>query len=1673
MSFFDFWRRRKERGDLLQRERRLSPSQLKKLLGDSEVQAALGDGRVVSLLPPVGQEVFRRFTVASLEDIQRRHEDDGEELDKRRNKQEAEKDLPKPASDLEAGKPLPFFYGDPPPELLNTPLEELDPFYQSQKTFLVLGKGNLIYRFNSGSAWFLLSPLNQLRTAAIRVLTHSFFSLVVMVTILTDCVFMMIKDRPDWSYSLDYMFTAVYTLEVVIKMVSRGVCLGRFTFLRDNWNLLDILVVILAYLSEFVDLGKVSVLAKVSRVLKLLPLIPGVKTTVRALVQSLRCLAGVMAMTGICLSLLALIGQQLFMGSLKQKCVMWPVNMTLEYTPDNYGRFDWNMYLNNKSNFYYRPHDLDALLCGNSSYAGACPEGFTCLKGGKNPNYGYTSYDSFGSSLLSLIRLMTHDFCDNLMQLTLRAAGKLNLTFFVLIVFPGCFCLLSLIVVRVAVVISKQEKAAVAEARQKEKEFNQIEEALKRSDKEPSACRNALSKTQDGEKEKSNETQHTELGVSEDDHRSCSPCWYVFANRCLKWNCCGCWQWLKQRLYALIMNPYFELIIVLCLIANVVFMAVEHYPMTEQFEKVLSISEQVFTFIFLAEMVLRLVAMDPYGYFQVGWNIFDSIIVGISLAVLMLDVTPRSLLLMRVFRLARWWPSFHLLLKFVWSSLRALRNLILVLLILVFAFTVAGMQLFQKDYKDCVCRIAADCELPRWHMNDFFHTFLIVFRVLIGEWIETLWDCMEVSGQAVCLIYFMMVVVIGNLLVLHLFLTLLLSSCSCDSLVATGGKENNSLHIAIEQIKKAFWSLLGKKKPDDSAADSEDCNRKEYLALDVVTSDQPVSEVQALRGNVSDHHDMESQKAPIAEIENELKTPENENEQVKRSNDVQKRSEAQQDEHDGDHKGNIPEDCCCHKCYQCCPFLALDKSQGTGRVWSNIRRACLSIVQHRVFETFMVLIILLSSAALVFEDIHLLQHRALKMATETADQVFTFVFLLEMLLKWSAFGLRRYFTNAWCLLDFLILDVSLMCLTADMFGFSELGAAVWSLRALMPLRTLSRFQGLRVLVQTLVRTLPSLINGVLVFMTVWLLFSILGVNLFAGKFFYCFNETSEEFFLSEQVNNKTECIFLINANFTEVRWKNLLLNYDNVAKGYLSLLHVVSGDRMDIMYSAVDSKELESQPSYEFNLYMYLYFIFFIISTFFILNFFIRVVVDTLLREKSGGKDIYATEDQLKYCKAVKNRLCRKPQKPIGRPQNQCQARLFDLVTSQWFEVFMVVVICLSVVVMMVETDKQSEQKDDILYWFSFTFFILFLIEFILKIIALRCHYFTSSWNILDFVVLVVYFLGMFIMDLVEKYFVSPALFNVLRLARIARITRVGHLLRWTRGTRKLLWAFMMSLPALFNICLLLLLITFSFSIFGMFNFAYVKKEYAIDDFYNFETFGNSLICLLMTSFSSGWYGLLGPIMKTPPDCDPYMENPGLMVTGNCGNTTLGIVFFTSYGILSFLLLVHLYIAVMLETFSLDDTLSDEDVHMFYKTWRKFDPDASQCIQYSELSDFCSALQDPLRIPKPNTIKLIHMNLPLLPGDKIHCVDVLLALTTEVLGESADMDDLKTRMEEKFEGNSSKVSCEPISSTLQRKQEEVAATVIQRAFKKCFRHHGEAEEAAGRSMGDDNGGSGV
>uniref|UniRef100_A0A8C9NNK4 Sodium voltage-gated channel alpha subunit 1 n=1 Tax=Serinus canaria TaxID=9135 RepID=A0A8C9NNK4_SERCA len=428
-----------------------------------------------SVLVPPGPDSFQYFTRESLAAIEQRIAAEKAKNPKQDRKDDDENG-PKPNSDLEAGKTLPFIYGDIPPGMVSEPLEDMDPYYINKKTFIVFNKGKAIFRFSATSALYILTPFNPLRKIAIKILVHSYpFSVVVqnemtktdndfiikkgmliMCTILTNCVFMTMSNPPDWTKNVEYV-------------------------------------------TEFVDLGNVSALRtfRVLRALKTISVIPGLKTIVGALIQSVKKLSDVMILTVFCLSVFALIGLQLFMGNLRNKCLQWPPeNFTLETnitsqlnsTIGENGTllnstvtvFDWKGYIEDESHFYFLEGQNDALLCGNSSDAGQCPEGYTCVKAGRNPNYGYTSFDTFSWAFLSLFRLMTQDFWENLYQLTLRAAGKTYMIFFVLVIFLGSFYLINLILAVVAMAYEEQNQATLEEAEQKEAEFQQMLEQLKK-----------------------------------------------------------------------------------------------------------------------------------------------------------------------------------------------------------------------------------------------------------------------------------------------------------------------------------------------------------------------------------------------------------------------------------------------------------------------------------------------------------------------------------------------------------------------------------------------------------------------------------------------------------------------------------------------------------------------------------------------------------------------------------------------------------------------------------------------------------------------------------------------------------------------------------------------------------------------------------------------------------------------------------------------------------------------------------------------------------------------------------------------------------------------------------------------------------------------------------------
>ncbi|XP_031365065.1 sodium channel protein para isoform X19 [Apis dorsata] len=1952
------------------------------------------------------RSLFRPFTRESLAAIEARIAEEHakqKELEKKRAEGEGgfgrkkkkkevryddedEDEGPQPDPMLEQGAPIPVrLHNEFPPELASTPLEDIDSFYHNQRTFVVISKGKDIFRFSATDAMWILDPFNPIRRVAIYILVHPLFSLFIITTILVNCILMIMPTTPTIE-STEVIFTGIYTFESAVKVMARGFILQPFTYLRDAWNWLDFVVIALAYVTMGIDLGNLAALRtfRVLRALKTVAIVPGLKTIVGAVIESVKNLRDVIILTMFSLSVFALMGLQIYMGVLTQKCIK---NFPEDGSWGNLTDENWERFVSNETNWYV-DEAKNMPLCGNSSGAGQCLPGYTCLQGyGENPNYGYTSFDTFGWALLSAFRLMTQDYWENLYQLVLRSAGPWHMLFFIVIIFLGSFYLVNLILAIVAMSYDELQKKAEEEEAAEEEAIREAEEAAlaketklaaqaaareaaahaavtaadqivkspsdfschsyelfvgqeKGNDdnnKERMSIRSIESVSEHRVKQINNHTTTTKVRkvsavsraangqftyayqeslrkaslslpgspfnlrrssrgshqftirngrgrfvgppggdrkplvlstfldaqehlpyaddsnavtpMSEENGTIVVPVYYAnlgsrhssytshasrlsytshgdliggIANagkpmtkesqlkirsvrppsvnghitdnnqkyhyegdledpmgkakqqdnpfiepsqqhavvdmkdvmvlndiieqaagrqsrtpeqgvsstyyfptdddeegptfkdklltavlRCIDifcvWDCC--WLWLEFQKYValLVFDPFVELFITLCIVVNTLFMALDHHDMDKDMERVLKTGNYFFTATFGIEATLKLIAMSPKFYFQEGWNIFDFIIVALSLLELGLEGVQglsvlRSFRLLRVFKLAKSWPTLNLLISIMGRTVGALGNLTFVLCIIIFIFAVMGMQLFGKNYTDNVDRFP-DGDLPRWNFTDFMHSFMIVFRVLCGEWIESMWDCMLV-GDVSCIPFFLATVVIGNLVVLNLFLALLLSNFGSSNLSApTADNDTNKIAEAIDRIARFVkwikrnvlylakmmrakltnqisdqapgegpsnsWKEDGIDRDGDlDLADGElDAYRdkksaKELNQLEVAIGDGMEFTIHGdlknklkkgklcmnnskVIANSINHRDYrldndyinqneddtisnksygshknrafkdESHKGSMDSLDGEEKKDASK-EDLEQEEDLGEEGEegegvigdaiiqAEEDPIESDY----PADCCPENCYKKFPFLAGDDDAPFWQGWANLRLKTFQLIENKYFETAVILMILLSSMALALEDVHLQQRPILQDILYYMDRIFTVIFFIEMLIKWLALGFKKYFTNAWCWLDFIIVMV---------------------------------------VVNALVQAIPSIFNVLLVCLIFWLIFAIMGVQLFAGKYFKCV-DANKTTLSHEIIPDRNACLA---ENYT---WENSPMNFDHVGKAYLCLFQVATFKGwIQIMNDAIDSRELNKQPIRETNIYMYFYFVFFIIfGSFFTLNLFIGVIIDNFneQKKKAGGSlEMFMTEDQKKYYNAMKKMGSKKPLKAIPRPRWRPQAIVFEIVTDKKFDMIIMLFIGLNMLTMTLDHYQQTQTFSDVLDYLNMIFIVIFTSECLMKIFALRYHYFKEPWNLFDFVVVILSILGLVLSDIIEKYFVSPTLLRVVRVAKVGRVLR---LVKGAKGIRTLLFALAMSLPALFNICLLLFLVMFIFAIFGMSFFMHVKDKSGLDDVYNFKTFGQSMILLFQMSTSAGWDGVLDGIINEEDCQEPNNE---IGYPGNCGSSTIGIAYLLSYLVISFLIVINMYIAVILENYSqatedVQEGLTDDDYDMYYEIWQQFDPDGTQYIRYDQLSDFLDVLEPPLQIHKPNKYKIVSMDIPICKGDMMFCVDILDALTKDFFARKGNP--IEETAELEVQTRPGETGYEPVSSTLWRQREEYCARLIQNAWRK-------------------------
>ncbi|XP_076222293.1 sodium channel protein 60E isoform X3 [Nomia melanderi] len=1195
------------------------------------------------------------------------------------------------------------------------------------------------------------------------------------------------------------------------------------------------------------------------------------------------------------------------------------------------------------------------------------------------------------------------------------------------------------------------------------------------------------------------------------------------------------WLRFQNCLYKVVRDPLFELTITLCIVLNTGFLAMEHHGMSESIRQALNI--------------------------DLTFELVD----GLSVI--------RGLRLLRVLKLAQSWTTMKVLLSIIISTIGALGNLTLVLVIVIYIFAVIGMQLFSKDYT--LDKFYPD-PVPRWNFNDFFHSFMMIFRILCGEWIEPLWDCMRAEqedGPGACFAIFLPALVMGNFMVLNLFLALLLNSFNSEELKQKKEEvgEDSKLARSFDRIRSIIRKnkcsrmaqgaakIKGKdprlEKIVRQVMDRSDSETK-YAIQETVLSlpkdnvynrsyqeslNQPVFTYDPMYGHPPDsrqhNYDQWDEREEEEEEEEEKKDEESRSEQSNGSKEKHPESkednadESQDTEHAKysspgkapaeertamlqqdeppstreervpkrpwhalvsyvdeltvggrrDSKGKYldgmgsfpgfgrhnrrkePQDCFPRQCYQKCSCMDRCVATSIGKKWIRLRTVILSVVDTPAFEWMILVLIFASSITLCFEDIYLDDNPFLKRILYWTNLGFCALFSIEMLLKWLALGFCKYFTSFWTILDFIIVFVSTFSLLIEENENLKVLRSLRTLRALRPLRAISRWQGMRIVVNALMYAIPSIFNVLLVCLVFWLIFSIMGVQFFGGKFFKCIDEYGELLDVSI-VNTKDDCL---RKNYS---WENSKITFDHVGIAYLALFQVATFEGwMEVMQDAVDARGVDLQPQREANIYAYFYFVIFIVcGSFFTLNLFIGVIIDNfnMLKKKyeGGVLEMFLTESQKHYYTAMKKLGRKKPQKVIKRPMNQILAMFYDLSNSRRFEIAIFILIFLNMLTMGIEHYDQPHPIFFVLEVSNAFFTTVFGLEAIVKIIGLRYHYFTVPWNLFDFLLVLASILGILMEDIMVDFPVSPTLLRVVRVFRIGRILR---LIKAAKGIRKLLFALVVSLPALFNIGALLALITFIYAIIGMSVFGHVRKQGALDDMVNFETFGRSMQLLFRLMTSAGWNDVLESLMVQPPDCDPTPTSRQL--NGNCGYPLLAITYFTSFIIISYMIVINMYIAIILENFNQahqeeEIGIVEDDLEMFYIRWSKYDPHATQFINFSQLSDFIASLDPPLGISKPNMVALVSFNLPIAKGNKIHCLDILHALVKHVLGhveESEDFRKLQEQMDIKFKKQfPTRKELEIVSSTRMWKRQDKAARLIQRTIREFIAAKKERERMA-------------
>uniref|UniRef100_A0A6Q2ZD49 Ion transport domain-containing protein n=1 Tax=Esox lucius TaxID=8010 RepID=A0A6Q2ZD49_ESOLU len=1055
------------------------------------------------------------------------------------------------------------------------------------------------------------------------------------------------------------------------------------------------------------------------------------------------------------------------------------------------------------------------------------------------------------------------------------------------------------------------------------------------------------------------------------------------------------WGGFGDRLRRIVDSKYFNRGIMIAILINTLSMGIEYHQQPEELTDILEISNIVFTSMFVLEMMFKLLAFGMFGYIKNPYNIFDGIIVIISVWEVIgqadggLSVL-RTFRLLRVLKLVRFMPALRRQLVVLMKTMDNVATFCMLLMLFIFTFSILGMHLFG-------CKFSLQTEngdtIPdRKNFDSLLWATVTVFQILTQEdWNVVLYNGMA-STTPLAALYFVALMTFGNYVLFNLLVAILVEGFQAEvrvlkmyslMMTANGHVDRNSLAPPIIMRTAATPMPTPKSSLGPESILGEGLMYGEaglgYSEAGIGCMDSRRGSNSSpgrrsplpsrCQGSVSGWGSRRSSWNSLSRAPS-LKRRDTSGERESLLSGEGGGEEEEEAEAAGGGRSRLyprpgslellQASSLVNKCQPevfvsvcddvLCPLqnpwvrlkkvlesrqplwcreheeltLYLFSPQNSFRIW------CKGMISHKLFDHVVLVFIFLNCITIALERPNIQLHSIERVFLSVSNYVFTVIFLAEMTVKVVALGFclgqQSYLKSSWNVLDGILVLVSLVDILVSLAstgGNRILGIlrVLRLLRTLRPLRVISRAPGLKLVVETLITSLRPIGNIVLICCAFFIVFGILGVQLFKGKFYVCEGPDTKN------ITNRSDCLL---ANY---QWRRRKYNFDNLGQALMSLFVLSCKDGwVNIMYDGLDAVGVDQQPMRNHNPWMLLYFIsFLLIVSFFVLNMFVGVVVENFHKCRQDQEEEEQRLREEKRLKILEKKRRSKEKdgaeaqrRPYYADYSPIRLSIHTLCTSNYLDLFITIIIGINVVTMSMEHYDQPQYLEDTLKYFNYVFTCIFIIEALLKLMAFGLHrFFKDRWNQLDVAIVLLSIMGITLEEL-KMNASLPINPTIIRIMRVLRIARVLKLLKMAKGMRALLDTVMQALPQVGNLGLLFMLLFFIYAALGVELFGKLECNDSnpcegLNRHATFENFGMAFLTLFRISTGDNWNGIMKDTLR---ECRP--EDRSCL-------TYLPLVsplYFVTFVLMAQFVLVNVVVAVLMKHLEESNKEAKEEAEM-------------------------------------------------------------------------------------------------------------------------------------------------